>query len=359
MLNIERISYRQLSIVTALYMIGSAILTIPSLIASEAKQDSWLAALIALAAGLLILPIYIYLGKQFSHSTFTAYMEKLLSKWIGKATYLLFIITFPFFTAVLTLRNIGDFITSEVLVNTPSQAIYIFFLLVVIMGVRLGLEPLARTAELLFPFVIFLIFSFVLMITPQFKMENFEPFLEYGMKPVLSGALNFIAYPFLESIIVMLLFPFVKHKEKNGLGLFIGVFIGGSLLAIVSTITILSLGPLSANFSFPTYVVSKNISIGSFLERIEGIAAFTWFMTIFVRLAVLFYICVVSIAHIFNLKEYRFLTLPIAIIMVVLAQVFFPNTAYFYEFTPIWNVHALTMGLLFPLILCGISIIKR
>ena len=359
MLDNGKISSRQFSILITLYIIGSAVLTIPGLLAIDAKQDAWIAAVLAFIVCLLILPIYIHLGKRFSRSNFTSYIEKLLSKWLGKVVLLLFIITFPFLVAVLTLRNIGDFITTEVMEHTPAQAVYIIFIIVVILGVRLGLEPLARAAELFFPFVIILFVLFFVLVTPQINFDNIQPVLENGFKPILSASFTFIAYPFVESIILTMLFPFIKHTKNNGKALFTGIFIGGIVLVIITTLTILCLGTNTVSLSYPSYALAKNINIGLFVDRIEGIMAMIWFITIFIRLALVFHICVVGIAHILNLKEYRFLTFPTSIVLIVLSQVFFPNDAYFYQFTPIWTIHALIMGFLFPLILWIIGSFKK
>ncbi|GGH36970.1 GerAB/ArcD/ProY family transporter [Paenibacillus segetis] len=352
------ISSRQFSIVVALYMVGSAILNIPAMLQIVAKQDTWMAAVLGMAVGLIILPLYIYLGKRFSQAIFTWYTERLLGKWIGKVISLLFIFTFPVLIAILTLRNIGDFMTTQIMMDTPIQAILIIIMSVVIMATRLGLEPLARAAELFFPFVILLFILFIVLVFPHVSFKFVQPMLDNGIKPVLRASLIFIAYPFLEPIVLIMIFPFVSRTDKNGKALFTGIFIGGVILVVITTLTILVLGTKTVSYAYPSFALAKTISMGNFLQRIEVIMAFMWFITIFVRLALLFYISAVGIAHTLNMKEYRFLTFPLALIMITLAIVAFPNAAYFQEFTPIWTIHAIMMGLMFPLLLWLIDLIR-
>jgi spore germination protein KB len=359
MLDNGKISSRQYSALIALYVIGSAILNVPSMIAGIAKQDSWIAALLALVVVLLILPMYIQLGNRFSHENFTWYLEKVLGKWLGKIVALLFFVSFPFLIAVLSLRNLGDFMTIQIMPETPIQAIHIFFVIIVIMGVRLGLEPMARSAEIFFPVVIFLFLIFVLLISPQIHIENVQPILERGLQPVINGSLIFIGYPLLEPIILITLFPMVKSTDRNGRALFTGIIIAAIVLIAFTTLSILVLGPSVASNAYPSYALAKYISIAHFLERIEVIIAVIWFITLFVRLSLLVYITVLGIAQTLNLKEYRFLTLPISIILVIFSQVVFPNTAYFMEFTPIWTIHSLIMGFLFPCILWILGSFKK
>ncbi|AOZ92162.1 GerAB/ArcD/ProY family transporter [Paenibacillus crassostreae] len=354
-----KISSRQFSILISLYIIGSAILNIPSMIGSIAKQDSWISATLALAIGLIILPLYIHLGNRFSHAIFSWYTEKVLSKWVGRVVSLLFFVSYPFLITILSLRNVGDFVTIEVMTDTPIQAIHFMMILVVIMGVRLGLEPLARTAELFFPFVILLVLIFTLLVSPQIDIHNIQPVLEEGFKPVLNASLVAIAYPFVESGILIVLFPHVNRSQQNGKSLFTGILIGGLFLVIVTILSTLVLGEDMANRLYPSYTLAKKISIGNFLERIEVIIAVIWIVTIFIRVTLLFYVSIIGIAQTLNLKEYRFLIYPMAIILITFSQIVFPNTAYFQSFTPTWTIHALIMGFCFPLVLWVIGSFKK
>lgn len=54
---VVKISLRQVSILTALYTIGSAILIVPSSMASIAKQDAWIACLVGTGLGFIILAL--------------------------------------------------------------------------------------------------------------------------------------------------------------------------------------------------------------------------------------------------------------------------------------------------------------
>lgn len=56
MLENGKISIRQFTILVILFTVGGSILIVPSGLASEAKQDGWIAGLLALGIGLLIIP---------------------------------------------------------------------------------------------------------------------------------------------------------------------------------------------------------------------------------------------------------------------------------------------------------------
>ncbi len=358
MLENGKINSRQLAILVMLYLIGSAILIIPSIIASEAKQDAWITALLTIGIALLFIPLYVALGARFPNKTFAEYIEVILGKWLGKAVSLLFLIAFPFFIATLSLRNIGDFLTTQVISQTPIQAIYIMFLAIVIMGVRLGLEPLARAAELFFPWVILLFLLLVVFVAPLMKLENIQPVLEEGLKPVLKAAIPFISFPFVEPVIFLMLFPYVNRTKQNGKALFAGILLGGLFLFVITALTILVIGAdQAARHNFPSYVLAKQINVGQFLERIEIIMAVIWFITIFFRMSILLYAVALGIAQVLNLKDYRFLAFPLGIILTVLSSAIIPSTTYLLNFNQkTWPLYAFTFGFLLPLLLFGVAI---
>ncbi|MNP30985.1 Spore germination protein [compost metagenome] len=128
---------------------------------------------------------------------------------------------------------------------------------------------------------------------------------------------------------------------------------------IMTLLSILVLGENTETIPYPSYTLAQKISIGNFLERIEVIIAVIWFITIFIRISLLFYVSIVGIAQTLNFKEYRFMIYPMAILLVIYSQIVFPNTAYFQAFTSIWTIHSLIMGFAFPLVLWLIGSFKK
>ncbi|MDQ0884742.1 MULTISPECIES: GerAB/ArcD/ProY family transporter [Peribacillus] len=88
---------------------------------------------------------------------------------------------------------------------------------------------------------------------------------------------------------------------------------------------------LSKYFSLYTQPV-KGMK-GCRLTRIEAIVAGIWFISTFFKMSMLFYVLNLGIAQILNLKDYRLLTLPLGMILLVFSLVSVPNTAYLGEYT--------------------------
>ncbi|MFK4303846.1 MULTISPECIES: endospore germination permease [unclassified Paenibacillus] len=357
-----KISARQLMILTTLYTVGSAILIIPSGMAEVAKQDAWMAALVGVVAGLLVLYLYIKLASLYPQKTLIGIMEALLGKWLGKAVGLLFFATFFINAPIPVLFYLGNFMTTQMIPETPIQAVNILFALIILLAVRLGLEVIARSAELMFPLFILLYISFTGLIVSNIKLENVQPVLEAGVGPIGSAALSFVSTAFLPHIILLMIFPAsVNRFDQARKAIFTGSLIGGLMLVVVVSLAILVLGPdLTARNIYPSYALAKKISIGNFLQRIEAIMATMWFISLFFRITLYMHSIVTAIAQIFRLKNDRQLVLPLGILLVALSTIVYPNVPYQQAYdTKTWIPYALSFGVFLPLLLLSIHALKR
>lgn len=355
-----KISIAQFTIFVIIFTIGSSILVAPTGLAHRSKQDAWIAEVIAIMVGISLSILYTLLSKQFPKLTLAEYCEKLLGKWLGKLIAFSYL-TYFFLLAALLLREIGDFMTTQILPKTPIQAILIIFLLLVIMGARLGLETTARAAEILFPWIIFLFLIMVISITPQIEWTNLKPFLENGLEPVWQGVYSTIGLPYLELVAFLMVIPYVHTKNNLGKHFCFGVAMGGIMLLLIVLLSILVLGAdTTARQIYPSYALAKKIQIGHFLERIEAFMAGIWFFTIFFKMVLNFYASILCFAQIFNLRDLRFLVLPFGILLVVLALVVSPNISYYITFLDqVWTPYTLTYGFFIPLLLWFIALAKK
>lgn len=357
-----KISLRQVSILTAIFTIGSAILILPSRMADIAKQDAWIACLVGIAFGVVIIGVQWQLSKRYPETNVLTLSEKLLGKWVGKTFNLLFMVILFLGGPVSVLHEVGVFMTIQMLPETPIQAIIYLFGLMVILGVRLGLEVLARSAELLFPWFLLLFLSMGILLTPSIEWENTLPVLEFGVPPLIQAALSFISLAFLPNIVLMIIYPgSVNRSKETQKAVYIGCLIGSLVLFIMISLSILVLGPeITARNQYPSYMLAKTINIGNFLQRIEALMAIMWFITLFFRLSLYTYAIIFGISHVFNIKNFQPLVLPIGWIMVMVAVFIFPNVSYEDQFNEQTRVtYTIIYGFLFPLLLFGLHFVRK
>ncbi|WP_226000267.1 GerAB/ArcD/ProY family transporter [Paenibacillus sp. BJ-4] len=356
-----KISGRQFMILTILFTIGSAILVIPSGMAFVAKQDAWIAALVGVGAGIFLVWMYNTIVILYPRMTLAEIIETLLGKWLGKTISLLFVVTLFLGGPSAVLYDVGNFLTTQIMPETPAQPVNILFAIIVVMGAWLGIETFARSAELLFPLFILLYISLVILVAPEVKLENVEPVLEAGIGPIWPAALSFISIVFLPHIVLLMIIPAVNRTDKARKAFFSGSMFGGLMMVLIIALTILVLGPdLTARSIFPSYSLAQRISIGNFLQRIEAIMAVMWFISLYFRTTIYMYVIVLVIAQIFNLKDYRPLILPLGMILVVMSVIIYPNAPYQQKWDgTVWVSYILSVGLFLPLLLLCIHVIRK
>jgi spore germination protein KB len=344
-----RIGIRQFMILVILYTIGSSILIIPSGLAIAAKQDAWIAALAGMCIGAGLAWFYGTIGNMFPGLTPVQCFIEVFGKWLGGLAAVWYIL-FAFILTSLVLRNIGDFMITHILPNTPIQFNHILVLILVVMAVRLGPETLARTGEIFFPWVLLLGAILVLLLLPKIEVQHVMPVFETGLKGIMRGAYVLVGSPFLELFLLLSLFP----MQKGNVNAFVlGALFAGFVLFIISALTILVLGPdLTARQMYPTFALAKKISIGDFLERLEVILSVIWVITIFFKITLSFYAAVQGLSQLLKLSESKVLTLPLSMFVLILSIVAYPNIPYYLNFlTKVWMPYALTIGLLLPMLL--------
>ncbi len=360
MLENWKISVHQFKILVILCYVGSSILLAPRNAATAAKQDVWIAAILGLIIAVLLVYLYSAVGNLFPNMSLIKCTEELLGKWIGIVVSLLFIF-YLFFNSSILVYMIGDFVTTQIMPETPIQFTNLLFVIIVVFGTRLGLEAFSRTAEILYHWIIGLLIIFLVFLFPTLEFKNIQPIFEHGAKPVIRGALSYTSFSSLTLIPLMMIFPACVNNQREAKKAFIkGAFIAGIIMFIVTTFCILVLGhDITARNAFPSYALAKKISLGNFIERIEVIIAVIWVITMFYKIILHFYGAVIGIAQILKLKDYRPLTLPLGMILVVFSLIIFPNSTYAIEWgSTTWLPYVSTYGFFLPLFLLIVSYLR-
>lgn len=348
-----KINPYQFLILVIFFTIGTGILIVPSVLATEAKQDAWIAAIVGTVIGLLVIWLFTTISLWFPHLTYIQINEKIFGKWIGKAVSMLFVSMAILYTSSLLYYS-ATFIMTNMMPNTPIVALNILMMGIVVMGVRLGLETIARSAEIFIVvfFVLFLVL--VVFISPQIKFESLQPVFEAGTKTIVQSSIYFITSSSVNAIVLLMIFPALINKVKQAKKSFLlGNLIGGIFIFIFTFLSVSVVGADdTARQIYPTYELAKRINVGDFVQRIEELMGFLWFIALYFKTILYFYASVLGIAQILNLKDYRPLTLPLGMIAVILSLVIYPNVVYQKEVEQSTEIFfTIFIGLFFPLLL--------
>lgn len=354
-----KISVKQFTILVIMYTLGSSALVIPSTLATFAKSNAWISSIFALGIGILFVVLYSKISTAYPNKTYIEINQIVFGKWLGNLSSVLFLLP-VFFMTVGNLREIGDFFTTQVMVDTPIHAIHIMILIAAIYCIRAGLEVVGRTCEIFFPWTAIFLIILILFLIPEMKIENLNPNFSKGIGPILGAAYTYICLPFAQLIVFLMILPYVNKIPKARNFFFLGVLIGG---IGISLITSMCLGVLGHDFTsrnmYPTYVLGKMINIGGFIERVEVLVAISWVFTIFFKLLVNTYALILGVTQILKLKDYKPLVFPVGFLLMVFSMTNYPNIVYFSEITfEVWPLYSLTFFLFLPLMVYIVSLVK-
>lgn len=355
-MNKEVISDKQGISIIILYMSGTSSILVFGIIA---KQDIWLATIISILMALFTACIFGRLHYIFPGKNLFDIFESCCGKIIGRGITVLYI-WFAIHEGTLVGMNIYQFITDTILSETPNIAVFILLLLICTYFVKKGIEVIGRWAELMFiPTVVFVTIIALLLI-PNMKINNIRPVLKDGIMPALKGAFVIFSFPFGEIVTFSMVFSIFRTKKSPYRIYIIGLLIGGVIVFITSLTTVLVIGVNSASEAYyPVYKAFTRIKIAGFIQNFEVIGASSFIVGGFLKVSI--YILAVSkgISNLFNLKDYRFIVIPIVVQML--------NMSYFLHYSRIeynkWNFeifpyYAFPFEMIIPVIIWFVAEIR-
>lgn len=354
----KQMAARQLFILTFGLTIGTSVLVIPSGLALVAREDAWIASLVSALGNLLMVVLYIALSRRYPGKTLFEMNEAAFGKWAGKAVSLLYLFYYLMLAGTLV-GNLGFFVTSEILEETPIQAVQLLFLAVVVICAKLGIIVLARIGELFFPWIIFFFLLLVLSLLPQVEWNYIMPIMEAGWKPVLTAAYH--ASMFQELVIMLGFIPLVRDAKAAEKGYLAGAGLGGILLMLVVLLSVLILGiEQSANSTFPTYALAKTINIGNFLQRVEGMLITLWVLTFFLKSMLVYFSILSGIRTVFGMASSQTLVYPLAALIIVVAWNTYVNFAYIGTIIrQVWPGYSLIHLVVLPLLIFAAGLFRK
>lgn len=233
------------------------------------------------------------------------------------------IVTYFLYIAARVTRDLIELLDTSIYPATPHEFFAFTFLLVIAYILHLGIEPFARTVEILIPYVagFFVLMLILLIINRSITVSNLYPVLPDGWGPVLRAAFpKVVTFPFGEMIALTVVMAQTEHHGKLMPLTLSGIAVSGVILAFVSflQVTVLTSGQVSRN-TFPLLSVNRSINVGFLFERLEGIVVFLMMMGIFVKLTIFLYAGLKGIEYMTG-RAYRFFLVPVAILVALISM---------------------------------------
>ncbi|MBO1515061.1 GerAB/ArcD/ProY family transporter [Metabacillus bambusae] len=357
----QKISGLQIFYVLVGFEFGTAIILG---VGAGAKQDAWLAIMISMLSSLILMGVFTQLSLFYPNDTLVSMLPKIIGKYLSYPVMIIYIFHF-IYSAARACRDFGELITSTILVQTPVLVVIGSFMLLIIYCLRGGVETLGRMGEMVFPiyFISMIVIWILLLSMEDFNFKNLSPVMGNGVKPILKETFpGIINFPFGESIIIMMFFPFLKNKRiirKVGMSV---ILVGGLLLTLNSIFVLSVLGPeIYGKDWFPFLTATRMVSIADFLERFDALIILMMVAGVFFKVGGWTFGAVIGISQLLKLNQTKSVVLALGTIITPLSLLIATDFGEHLEigldyFVPYFHV---PLQIIFPILLLGIAFIRK
>ncbi|MFC0469653.1 GerAB/ArcD/ProY family transporter [Halalkalibacter kiskunsagensis] len=301
-----RISNIQLFVLIMVFEVGSTTLFALGI---GAKQDAWIVILLSAIVGLALVWVYTQFPKYYPNQNFSEILNDVVGKVIAIPLLLLYGLYF-FGQASHNFYEFGLLIKMTALEKTPLIVILYFFIFVMIYILSLGFEVLARTCEILLPYLVgFLVIIYILtLFSGQVDFSSLRPVLGDGLQPILGELHRVIAFPFGEMVVFLMFWHYIDDQKLIRKTALLAVGIAAFLL-MISLIVIVSIldSELAANVEVPLLETILTINIAEIITNLDSIAVFIMFIGGFYKTALHFWGFSLAMTWLFNVKSSKWI----------------------------------------------------
>ncbi|UTR15297.1 spore germination protein [Salipaludibacillus sp. LMS25] len=315
----EKITFYQMFLLMVLFMLGSAVVVGLEM---GTTQDAWLTRLVSTVFGSAFFLLYGYIFFKHPGKSLITTMEEVFGKIIGKLLSIGYVGYFLYIAARVT-RDFTDLIIIELMMNTPNYVIAIAIIIVVIYACSLGIEVIARTAQLAIVLWVGL-GSLVIVFTFIDDLPDFsrlQPVLEEGWGRVFTNAFPVgTTFPFGELVAFTVLFPFLKEFKTKKLlmtGLSAIVVSGVTLAGLSALVIAINASEVMENLAFPLLDAIKKINIADIIQRLDPIGIIFLVIGGFYKITLFVYAAIVALNQMLNIKKKIFMQGFLAIVPLV------------------------------------------
>lgn len=358
MLESGRVTSRQLILLLVSSRILIGLTYLPLIKEMSPTQDSWLACLLSFPLHVIFgAPLY-FLAKRFPHQTIIQYSQTIAGKG-GRVAGALLLGYFIHQTAI-SLALFSLFITNVSMPTTPILFFSLSLLLAGAYAARQGIEVMGRLSELFVPIILIAITTIILLLTKDMQFKLLQPVLEQDIFPVLGGSLILLSRTY-ELIEFAMLLPYLNQPSKAKAVYLSTPFIFALIFTIIAISVLATLGTGAVARTFPFLSAIRLVNVGNFIERIESLHLAIWILGGFLKFSLQYYIIVLGLSQLLNLKNYKPLILPTGSILASLSFLVAPSLVELQAFHSssaayIYNTFFIYI---FPLLLLILAIIRK
>lgn len=324
--------------------------------AASAKQDAWLAVIVTTFAAVPIVFLYVYISLLNPGKTLIDILKDYFGKYIGGLVGLFYVWYFVHLAAIV-MRNYADFVNIVIFPETPIVFIIISLSLITAYVVRLGLEVMGRAVEIFVPFIPLEVIFVTVLLFASMDLNNWKPFLEYGIGPILKAVQSLISFPVGEIVVFLMIFPAINNRKELLKSSVAAVLLSGSIFLIINLRDLFVLGAdMFYRATFPSATALRlipNINLDPFYLVATLLGGS-------IKVTVCIYAATVALAQIFNIEDYKPFVYPMVAFMIALSIWLYDSLFELID----WSInnyfyYSFPFEFIIPVILLIITLIKK
>ncbi|WP_372632713.1 endospore germination permease [Cohnella sp.] len=333
-----KISAFQMAFLMYPTIIATAIISVPTIMASHAGQDLWLSPIWASLLGILMVVTAYRLNKMFPKMSLIEYSCLIIGRVPAKIVGFLFFFMYAHDNGFV-LRQYGEFLIDSFLPETPIIVVIGSMVMVCAFAVRGGVEVLARCAQLFVPVMLLFLVLINALLLPELDPSHMFPVLEKGLGASLMGSVPAQGW-FVEFIDIAFLLPFLTDREQGLKWGIYSVFAVMLTMIAISFVALFLFGTMIDSFNYPVLTATRYVSLADFVQHVEALLMAVWVLGAFVKIAVFYYVLVLIASQWLNLSDARPIVFPLGFLLLPLSiwvapnlqemSAFFSTSAFFY-----------------------------
>lgn len=351
----EQITNKEGICILMLFILGSTLIVG---IGGHAKNDAWIAGIIAIFMTIPIILVYGRILSIFPGKDLYEILETLLGKTFGKIISVVYI-WYAFHLGALVIRNFGEFINDMTMPETPMILPTLYLGLVCISAVKSGIETIGRVCAYVIPFFIFVVIIVQLLGISVIHLRYLKPILGNELSLIAKGAFSAFSFPFAEAVLFIGVLSSLKSKKSYYKVYFAGLFFAGIIIVVITIRNIAILDGFVSKVYFPSHVAVSRIKIGTFIERMEVTVSAVFALGVFTKTSICLLVTCKGIEKIFNLKDYRSIVIQTGLLMVFFSNVIYKSIMEMeYWAFKIYEFYAFPFQVIIPILLLIMAEIK-
>ncbi len=285
----------------------------PRTLVELAGPAAWLSSMAGLSLALLQVLLFYFLLKPHPDKNLMDITGRALGKVAGAGVNIFYAIFFMLISAEFT-RTFSETLILSTLPRTPISVVMTSFILMAVMGAYLGLETMARSARLTYPFVLVGISLIFFGLIPLWDFTNLFPILGTGPVDVFIKG-GFFSSAITEILLAAVIVQSFKGQHMYGKIVSRAMIMGFVYLILLELIFIMTVNwNVAQESTLPFYQLSRLIYLGRFFQRVESIFIILWGFIAIIKIALSLYASAYVLAETFSLPDYRPLIMALAVI---------------------------------------------